>query len=117
MYSGDYYVGLDMGTNSVGFAVTDPSYHLLRAKGKDLWGVRLFPEAQTAADRRSHRTARRRLQRRKLRIGILNEIFSDELNKVDPGFLQRLADSKFFEEDKTEHQPDALYADDHYTDR
>ena len=117
MYSGDYYVGLDMGTNSVGFAVTDPSYHLLRAKGKDLWGVRLFPEAQTAADRRSHRTARRRLQRRKLRIGILNEIFSDELNKVDPGFLQRLADSKFFEEDKTEHQPYALFADDHYTDR
>ncbi len=117
MYPGDYYVGLDMGTNSVGYAVTDPEYHLLRAKGKDVWGSRLFPEANTSAERRGYRTARRRLQRRKLRIGILNEIFSTELDKVDSGFLQRLADSKFFEDDKTEHQPYALFADVHYTDR
>lgn len=30
-----YYLGLDMGTNSVGWAVTDPNYNLLKAKGKD----------------------------------------------------------------------------------
>ena len=29
-----YYLGLDMGTNSVGWAVTDPNYNLLKAKGK-----------------------------------------------------------------------------------
>ena len=40
-----YYLGLDMGTNSLGWAVTDQNYHILRAKGKDLWGVRLFDEA------------------------------------------------------------------------
>ena len=37
-YEGDYYIGLDMGTGSVGWAVTDTSYHILRAKGKDMWG-------------------------------------------------------------------------------
>ena len=31
----DYYVGLDMGTGSLGVAVTDPQYHLLKVKGKD----------------------------------------------------------------------------------
>lgn len=30
----DYYVGLDMGTGSLGVAVTDPQYHLLKVKGK-----------------------------------------------------------------------------------
>lgn len=30
----DYYVGLDMGTGSLGGAVTDTQYHLLKVKGK-----------------------------------------------------------------------------------
>ena len=65
-----YYLGLDMGTSSVGWAVTDEKYNLIRKKGKDLWGVRLFSEAKTAADRRSHRVSRRRLQREKARLVI-----------------------------------------------
>lgn len=28
----DYYVGLDIGTNSVGWAVTDTKYNILRKK-------------------------------------------------------------------------------------
>ena len=28
----EYYLGLDMGTDSVGWAVTDKDYHLLRYK-------------------------------------------------------------------------------------
>ena len=44
-----YYVGLDMGTSSVGWAVTDEDYKILRGKGKDMWGVRLFDEAKTAS--------------------------------------------------------------------
>ena len=47
---GKYYLGLDMGTNSVGWAVTDERYHLIRKKGKDLWGVRLFERANTAEE-------------------------------------------------------------------
>ena len=34
----DYYVGLDCGTNSIGFAVTDTDYNLLQARHKDMWG-------------------------------------------------------------------------------
>lgn len=116
MFEKDYYVGLDMGTSSVGWAVTDEEYNLVRAKGKDLWGVRLFSEANTAEDRRVKRTSRRSRQREKARIGYLRELFADEINSIDPGFFYRLDDSKFFEEDKRESQPFALFSDNNYTD-
>mgnify|MGYP003512160320 FL=1 len=58
--SEQYFVGLDMGTSSVGWAVTDEHYHLLRKKRKDLWGSRLFDEAETAVARRTTRVSRRR---------------------------------------------------------
>ena len=70
----DYYIGIDMGTSSVGWAVTDTSYHILRAKGKDMWGARMFDEAKTSADRRLNRTARRRLEREKARVGYLQNL-------------------------------------------
>lgn len=111
-----YYLGLDMGTGSVGWAATDKNYKLIRAKGKDFWGVRLFQTAKTAAERRSHRVARLRRQREKVRIGYLKTIFSDAINKVDPGFFQRLDDSFFYAEDKNINQPYALFADTGYTD-
>ena len=116
MGNNDYYVGLDMGTASVGWAVTDTKYNLLRAKGKDMWGVRLFSEAETAADRRSHRVSRRNINRRKARIGLLKEIFETEINKVDPGFYERLRDSKFYAEDKETKNPFAIFSDTGYTD-
>ena len=112
-----YYLGLDMGTSSLGWAVTDSEYHLLRAKGKDLWGVRLFPEAESAAGRRTQRVSRRRLQREKARIGFVREVFADAINEVDPGFYQRLDDSKYFPEDKTEVQRFALFSGNGFTDR
>ena len=37
-----YYIGLDMGTNSVGYAVADEEYKLLKAHQKPMIGVRLF---------------------------------------------------------------------------
>ena len=45
-----FYLGMDIGTESVGMACTDENYNLLRAKGKDLWSVRLFDEAKDASD-------------------------------------------------------------------
>ena len=51
-----YYVGLDIGTNSVGWAVTDEKYNLCKFKKKDMWGIRLFESGKTAE------TARRRVQ-------------------------------------------------------
>ena len=90
-----YYIGLDMGTSSLGWAVTDDKYRLLRKKGKDMWGVRLFDEADTAAARRTNRVAKRRRNREKARIGYLKELFATEIEKIDSGFYQRLDDSKF----------------------
>ena len=34
---GDYYLGLDIGTNSVGWAVTDEKYNILKSHGKAMW--------------------------------------------------------------------------------
>ncbi len=96
----NYFIGLDIGTNSCGFAVTDENYNILRAKGKKLWGVRLFDEANTAEERRLKRGARRRLDRRKMKISWLQEIFQEEMEKVDPKFLTRLKYSNLYLEDK-----------------
>ena len=85
-----YYLGLDMGTNSVGWAVTDQHYNLLKAKGKDLWGIREFIEADTSVERRTHRISRRRRQREQARIGLLNDYFHDAIIAIDPSFFQRL---------------------------
>ena len=49
---GDYYAGIDSGSNSCGWAVTDENYNLLRFKGKDMWGARLFNCANDASKRR-----------------------------------------------------------------
>lgn len=111
-----YYVGLDLGTSSVGWAVTDDKYQLLRAKGKDLWGVRLFEEAEVVAGRRVNRVSRRRRQREVARIGLLKEYFAEELSKVDSNFLERLAESKYHREDKKVATKYGIFADDNYTD-
>lgn len=114
-----YYIGLDMGTNSVGWAVTDENYKILRGKGKDMWGVRLFDEAQTAADRRINRVARRRRQREVARIGLIKEYFADALHDVDPGFMVRLDESKYWLEDRSDdnQQKFALFNDKAFTDK
>lgn len=31
-----YYLGLDMGSGSLGYSVTDPEYHILKKHGKSL---------------------------------------------------------------------------------
>lgn len=113
-----YYVGLDMGTNSVGWAVTDPEYHLLRAKGKDMWGIREFDEAKTSAERRAARISRRNRAKSVARIGLMTSYFAEELQKVDPYFLMRLQNSKYHLEDKDEsvRNENGLFNDPDYTD-
>ncbi len=114
-----YYMGLDMGTSSVGWAVTDEKYNLIKKHGKDMWGIREFEEADTAEARRTFRVARRRRQREVVRIGLLKEYFHDEVIKVDPNFFQRLENSKYFQEDKDEevNEKYGLFADKNYTDK
>lgn len=93
----DYLVGIDLGTNSLGWAVTDLDFNLVKIDGKELWGSRLFPEASDAKNRRSRRTSRKRLARRRYRIVMLRELFAHEIDKVDPGFFERLDMSSFYE--------------------
>lgn len=112
-----YYIGLDIGTNSVGWAVTDENYNILKRKGKRMWGIRLFESADTAAERRSFRAARRRLQRRKQRIDLLQELFAEEMQKTDPTFFIRLNESRLHVEDKSVDSKFPLFMDEGYTDR
>ncbi len=114
--AGNYYIGLDVGTNSVGWAVTDPEYQLLKFKGNAMWGVRLFEEAQDASGRRSNRTARRRLARQQQRILLLQMLFGEEIAKKDPNFFQRMRESALHQEDKSGVKY-ALFADKDFTDR
>lgn len=93
-----YYVGLDIGTDSVGYAVTNENYDLCKFKGESMWGVTLFDEAQTAAVRRNFRTARRRLDRRQQRVQLLMELFASEIGKIDKGFYKRIKESYIYPE-------------------
>lgn len=111
------FIGLDMGTNSVGWTATDENYEVIKKNGKALWGIRLFDEAQTAEDRRMHRIARRRIERRSRRIDLLQELFAQEICKKDPGFYQRLNESGLYEEDKTVHQTNSLFNDVDFNDK
>lgn len=113
----NYFIGLDMGTTSVGWAVTDENYEIIKKNGKALWGIRLFDEAQTAEDRRMHRIARRRIERRSRRIDLLQELFAQEICKKDPGFYERLNESGLHEEDKSIRQANSLFNDDDYDDK
>lgn len=113
----DYYLGFDIGTNSVGWAVTDQQYKLLRFNKKDMWGSRLFEEAKTAKDRRVYRNSRRRLDRRKKRLKFLVEIFEDEISKIDQNFFRRLEESSLHTEDKSFDFRFPIFNDKDYTDK
>lgn len=47
-----YNIGLDIGTSSVGYAMTDEKGRLLRFHKRPTYGSVLFEEAQTAKERR-----------------------------------------------------------------
>ena len=115
-----FYLGLDIGTASVGWALTDENYELVHLRGKSAWGVHLFEEAKTAEKRRLFRSARRRKARTKRRINLLQELFSEEIAKIDPLFFIRLNNSTFFADDKDTAllgKKDTLFSDRNFTDK
>lgn len=99
-----YHLGLDIGTNSIGWTAIDDHFSLLRVKGKNAIGVRTFKEGETAADRRGFRTARRRLSRRRWRLQFLDDFFAPYLAEVDPNFLARLKQSDISAKDPAKNQ-------------
>lgn len=92
----NYFIGLDIGTNSVGWALTDDNYNLQKVNGKSTWGVRLFDEAVTAKDRRTKRSLRRRLHRRRVRLNYLRELFRPAIEQIDSEFFKRLENSYLY---------------------
>lgn len=114
-----YYLGFDIGTESIGWATTDSEYNLLKARGHDYWGTYLFDEAKTAEERRLNRTSRRRVARRRQRIKLLQEIFAEEIAKKDFCFFERLNNSKYNVEDKAENVKyrDSLFHDEIFNDK
>lgn len=117
MEKGSYYLGLDIGTNSVGWAVSDKNYNLNSFNNKKMWGVRLFEEAKTAEDRRIHRQARRRRQRQIERLNLLMEIFDEEVSKIDDSFFIRKNESDLHIEDKALASKYSIFNDKNFTDR
>lgn len=107
-----YSIGLDIGTNSVGWAVITDDYKVPAKKmkilgntdkrfiKKNLLGALLFDGGNTAEDRRMKRTARRRYTRRRNRLRYLQEIFTEEMNNVDGSFFHRLDESFLTLDDK-----------------
>lgn len=113
----DYYIGLDVGTNSIGWATTDEYYNILKYKGNSMWGVRLFDEAKTAEERRNFRTSRRLNHRKHQRLELLNLLFDGEISKTDPSFFIRLKESSLFSEDKSVSAKYPLFNDEKMTDK
>lgn len=114
----DYYLGLDVGTNSVGYAVTDENYNPLFFRRKRMLGVSLFSEAALKADRRSFRSGRRRLRRRQQRVELIQELFAHEIAKVDERFYIRLKESQLWLEDKSSPRDNfLLFNDASFTDK
>lgn len=97
----NYNIGLDIGVGSVGWCVTDEESNILKKGNKHMWGSRIFNEASTAADRRGFRSARRRLERRKERIKILQSLMLDDMEKEYPNFFLMLKETSSVNEDKT----------------
>ena len=112
MSNKSYSIGLDIGTNSVGWAVITDDYKVPSKKmkvlgntdkhfiKKNLIGALLFDEGTTAEDRRLKRTARRRYTRRKKSSSLSSRNLSEEMSKVDSSFFHRLDDSFLVPEDK-----------------
>ena len=115
--SKEYYIGLDIGTDSIGWAVTDTSYNILKFKGNAQWGIRLLDESKTAEERRVFRSARRRTQRNKFRVQCLEMLFDKEISKKDISFYQRLHDSNLYEDDKSVSGKYSLFNDDDFNDK
>lgn len=105
----DYSIGLDVGTGSIGWAVTTHDGDLFTFNHRPTLGSRLFESAKTAQETRKARSARRRLKRRRWRISLLQELFAPAMESCDPNFFIRLNQSRLWQEDRTEQGKGYLF--------
>lgn len=89
-----YGISLDMGTNSIGWAVVwdsgDKTDQIVVRKGKRLYGARLFDAAEDSAKYRSARSARRTLGKKIWRLNLLKGLLKDYVLKEDKDFFKNL---------------------------
>ena len=111
-----YNIGLDIGTSSVGWCVTDEENNIVKKSGKHLWGSRLFDEGKTAAETRTFRGVRRRTERRKNRIRYLQSMLLEDIEKVDENFIPRLQQSNLIKDDTNQFKFN-LFEDEEFIDK
>lgn len=120
----DYTLALDIGTNSIGWAVIRSDMRLFKKrmavynytdgkiigwKKRDLWGSLLYEKAldnkrtkeTPAKSARIKRASRRRLRRRKWRLRELRRIFEPEIKNIDTDFFDKL-DKSFLNKSDTD---------------
>lgn len=115
------YIGTDLGTENIGYVVTDENYKILKVGKKSAIGVYVYSDANlkanTAVDRRVFRTSRRRLDRRAYRIVLLQELFNKAMAEKDPAFFLKLKENDLNLGDKSTNSKFSLFNDGDYTDR
>ncbi|MHA0856142.1 type II CRISPR RNA-guided endonuclease Cas9 [Paenibacillus sp. CMAA1364] len=82
----NYSIGLDIGTNSVGWACINEQFEILKHRDRYAIGVHEFDAGETAEARRLQRGARRRYNRRKRRIQLLQELWTPLMDNPQPFF-------------------------------
>src|SRR5690554_2567321 len=82
-----------------------------------MWGAHIFEEGSLAAQRRTFRSARRRLARKKQRVQLARELLAKEIVKVDYNFFQRLDESALNRNDKNLDTQYSLFDDANMTDK
>ncbi len=112
----EIFWGIDVGTNSIGYAVTDTQYNILKYKGEPMWGTSVFEAANTRAERRAFRIARRRLDRRQQRVILTQQIFAKEIAKVDEKFFIRIKESGLYREDTSTESSYFLFEQEDFSD-
>ena len=95
----EYSIALDIGTNSVGYAAVDERGRLLRYHKRPMYGSVIFDQAETAVVRRTSRSTRRRLARKRNRTRELQDLVLPDMEKVDPEFFHRMDESFLLPED------------------
>ena len=89
-----YGISLDMGTNSIGWAVVwdsgDKADQIVVRKGQRLYGARLFDAAEDSQKYRSARSARRTLGKKIWRLNLLKGVLKDYVLNEDKDFFKNL---------------------------
>lgn len=93
----NYSIGLDIGTASVGWVCLDENYQILRYNNRAAFGVHEFESAHVAEERRVKRGARRRYNRRKKRIQLLQSLFAPHIQQ--PTFFAPFTTEHYWKND------------------